>query len=373
MCSNVLIKNRLIRIYGLSLVIAIMVFASAVLANEDQNTSEGNPKMMDNPEPATNDNTHLIPKTEFEGPILEFDFPSLHIGVAEYEEGPTGCTVFYFPNSAKSVVDIRGGMPGTIQGIAAADGGGVSAVCFAGGSLYGLEAATGVSAEIFAQSGYAGVHGVRGAIIYDFFRGNWIYPDKTLGRAALRAAKPGIFPLGPRGAGRSATCGKWLLKPFEWESAGQGGAFRQVGPTKVAVFSVVNSLGAIMDRQGNVVRGHYNPETGKRRTLTEAVNLPSPDDDEANPSVGNTTLTLVVTNQKISVEELRQLAKHVHSSMTRAIYPFHTSADGDVLYAVTTDEVDNPNINNFLLSHIASELAWDAVLNCFEKDAPEKP
>lgn len=372
MCSNALIQDRFMKICGFSLIIAIMVFASAVLANENENTSQRNPKMTDSPEPVTNDNTHLIPKTEFEGPVLEFDFPSLHIGIAEYEEGPTGCTVFYFPNSAKSVVDVRGGMPGTLQGITAADGG-ISAVCFAGGSLYGLEAVTGVSAEIFAQSGYSGVHGVRGAIIYDFFRANWIYPDKTLGRAALRVAKPGIFPLGARGAGRSATCGKWLLKPFERESAGQGGAFRQTGPTKVAVFSVVNSLGAIMDRQGNVVRGHYNPQTGKRHTLTDALNLPPSDDDSENPSVGNTTLTLVVTNQKLNMAELRQLAKHVHSSMTRAIYPFHTSVDGDVLYAVTTDEVDNPDINHFILSHIASELAWDAVLNCFEKDDPEKP
>ena len=372
MCSNTLSENRLMKVYGLSLIIAIMMFPTTMLANENQNTSEGNPKMANNPESVTNDNTHLIPKTEFEGPVLEFDFPSLHIGIAEYEEGPTGCTVFYFPNGAKSVVDVRGGMPGTLQGITAADGG-MSAICFAGGSLYGLEAVTGVSAEIFAQSGYSGVHGVRGAIIYDFFRANWIYPDKTLGRAALRVAKPGVFPLGARGAGRSATCGKWLLKPFEWESAGQGGAFRQTGPTKVAVFSVVNSLGAIMDRQGNIVRGHYNPETGKRHKLTDAVNLPPSDDDGANPSVGNTTLTLVVTNQKISIDELRQLAKHVHSAMTRAIYPFHTSVDGDVLYAVTTDEVDNPGINHFLLSHIASELAWDAVLNCFEKDNPENP
>ena len=320
----------------------------------------------------TSDNTRLIPKTEFEGSVLEFDFPALHIGIAEYEEGPTGCTVFYFPNGAKSVVDVRGGMPRTLQGTAAADGE-MSAVCFAGGSLYGLEAVTGVSAEIFAQSGYSGVYGVRGAIIYDFFRANWIYPDKTLGRAALQVAKPGIFPLGARGAGRSATCGKWLLKPFERERAGQGGAFHQVGPTKVAVFSVVNSLGAIMDRQGNIVRGHYNPQTGKRHTLTDALNLLQSDDDSANPSVGNTTLTLVVTNQKLNIEELRQLAKHVHSSMTRAIYPFHTSVDGDVLYAVTTDEVDNPDINHFVLSHIASELAWDAVLNCFKKDNQGNP
>lgn len=367
MCSDALIENKLMRIYALSLVIAIMAFSTAVLANENENIPQENQKMRDNPEPVTNDNTHLMPKTEFVGPVLQFDFPSLHIGIAEYEEGPTGCTVFYFPNGAKSVVDVRGGLPGTVQGITAADGG-TSAICFAGGSLYGLEAVTGVSAEIFAQSGYSGVHSVRGAIIYDFFRANWIYPDKTLGRAALRAAKPSVFPLGSRGAGRSATCGKWLLKPFEWESAGQGGAFRQTGPTKVAVFSVVNSLGAIMDRKGNVVRGHYNPQTGKRQTLLDTVNLPPSDDESTNPSVGNTTLTLVVTNQKLNMAELRQLAKHVHSSMTRAIYPFHTSADGDVLYAVTTDEVDNPDINHFVLSHIASELAWDAVLNCFEKD-----
>ncbi|MDE0011555.1 MAG: hypothetical protein OXU36_10425 [Candidatus Poribacteria bacterium] len=155
MCSNVLIQDRLLKLCGFPLLITIAVFASAVLANGNENISQRNSKMTDNPEPVTNDNTRLTPKTEFEGPVLEFDFASLYIGIAEYEEGPTGCTVFYFPNGAKSVVDIRGGLPGTLQGITAADGG-VSAICFAGGSLYGLEAVTGVSAEIFAQSGYSG-------------------------------------------------------------------------------------------------------------------------------------------------------------------------------------------------------------------------
>lgn len=98
MCSNTLNENRLMKkIYGLSLIIAIMVFSTTVSANENQNTSEGNPKRANNPEPVTNDNTHLIPKAEFEAPLLEFDFPSLHIGVAEYEAGSTRCTVSYFP------------------------------------------------------------------------------------------------------------------------------------------------------------------------------------------------------------------------------------------------------------------------------------
>ena len=50
---------------------------------------------------------------------------------------------------------------------------------------------------------------VAGAIIFDWGpRDNAVYPDKELGRAALRAAREGVFPLGPHGAGRSATVGK---------------------------------------------------------------------------------------------------------------------------------------------------------------------
>lgn len=58
---------------------------------------------------ATNDNTELVPQTSFVGPALEFDLPELEIGVAEYDEGPTGCTVFHFPNGAATQIDARGG------------------------------------------------------------------------------------------------------------------------------------------------------------------------------------------------------------------------------------------------------------------------
>jgi L-aminopeptidase/D-esterase-like protein len=79
--------------------------------------------------------------------LLEFDFPRLEIGVAEYDERPTGCTVFHFPGGASSSIDVRGGSPGV-------SGAGyelVTAICLAGGSLYGLEAAVGVAAELLAQ------------------------------------------------------------------------------------------------------------------------------------------------------------------------------------------------------------------------------
>lgn len=323
---------------------------------------------MDRP---TNDAVQLTPHTEIEGRFLEFDFPSMLIGVAEYTEGPTGCTVFYFPNGALAAVDVRGGAYATIYTDRAKPGDvPLDAICFAGGSIYGLEAATGVSAELFATRGYStnwlDIALVSGAIIFDYgLRENAIYPDKALGRAALRAARPGMFPQGAHGAGCSATAGKGLPRPeYRGEQSGQGGAFRQVGPTKFAVFTVANPVGAIVDRDGRVVRGNLHVETGTRRAILDGIEerLAGPEAEE--PAPGNTTLTLVVTNQKLVHYQLVQLARLVHTSMYRGIQPFHTVYDGDVLYAATTNEVDNPALDDITLGVIASELAWDAILNC---------
>jgi L-aminopeptidase/D-esterase-like protein len=292
---------------------------------------------------------------------LRFDFSGLRVGIAEYEEGPTGCTVFHLPpGGAACSVDIRGGSPGTIGNYEWAH-----AVCFAGGSLYGLEAACGVAAELMAVRGYTvgwtDVELVLGAIVYDFGRrDNAIYPDHALGRKALRAAQEGVFPLGRRGAGRSVTVGK-TFGLEQGEFSGQGGAFRQIGPTKLAVFTVVNAFGAIVDRDGDVVRGHFDPERGTRTPLVEGLESQLP---RAAP--GNTTLTLVITNQKLGRRELRQLGVQVHGSLGRAIQPFHALVDGDVLYTVSTAEVENDELSSVSLGVLASELAWDAVLSCFD-------
>jgi L-aminopeptidase/D-esterase-like protein len=303
-------------------------------------------------------NAELVPRTEFDGPALRFDFPGLRIGVAEYEEGPTGCTVFRLPpDGAACAIDVRGGSPGTIGSTYEW----THAICFAGGSLYGLEAASGVAAELMAMRGHTvgwdEIELVFGAIIYDFgWRENSIYPDRELGAAALRSAQEGVFPLGARGAGRSATVGK-TFSFAEGEASGQGAAFRRIGETRVAVFTVVNAFGAVVDRDGAVVRGHRDPERGTRTPLVEALEARLP---QAAP--GNTTLTAVVTNQQLDSRSLRQLAVQVHASLARAIQPFHALVDGDVLCTVTTGEVENEELTATSLGVIASELAWDAVL-----------
>ena len=55
---------------------------------------------MANAAPVTNDTARLVAKTTFDVPELRFDFPGLSVGVAAYEAGPTGCTVFHFADDA---------------------------------------------------------------------------------------------------------------------------------------------------------------------------------------------------------------------------------------------------------------------------------
>ena len=68
------------------------------------------------------------------------------------------------------------------------------------------------------------------------------------------------------------------------------------------------------------------------------------------------------TTARLDMRLLRTLARQVHASIARAIQPFHALVDGDVLFAVSTNEVEEPLAESVGLGVVASELAWDAVL-----------
>ena len=311
----------------------------------------------------SNDLLKLVPKTSIRDPKLTFEFSGLKIGVATYEEGPTGCTTFHFDKKAKMVNDFRGGSgPFLINSHLNV----IDAICFTGGSLYGFEAITGITSELLKMQNYKSewftIPLVAGAICYDLgWRKNVIYPDKLLARAAIRTERQGIFPLGNQGAGRATTVGK-LNYPL-LEPGGQGGSFIKIGDTKILFFTVTNSLGALIDKNGFVVRGNYD-RTKDRRFLSKDIIKHY----EVHSYNANTTLNLLVTNQKFSVYELNQIARQVHSSLSKAIDPIHTVDDGDVLFAVTTDEIDNRSLPSSAFGIEASELAWDAILKSFEPD-----
>ena len=147
--------------------------------------------------------------TAFDGPAVGFEFPGLRIGVAEYAEGPTGFTVFQPPNGGPMAVDVRGGSVGVVGDCY----GWAHGVCLAGGSLYGLEAAGGVMAELAAQREYTTAFTqfplVAGAIIdcsstmvrgcVDRETGQRTHPDQLAGEWARH-----VFPVESTSSGDAA-------------------------------------------------------------------------------------------------------------------------------------------------------------------------
>lgn len=318
--------------------------------------------------------------------VLEFDWPTIRIGTGQYEEGPTGVTVINFTRRVHGAVDVRGGGPGTVNsdylriGYAVPE---LDAVVFSGGSWYGLESTTAVATALkddgIRDGTWTNLSLSVGAIVYDFGerRLNELYPDKRLAQAALRVAQPGRFPLGAHGAGRFVKTGGL----FDCDAhSGQGAAFRQIGELKIAAFVVVNALGVVTQRDGRVAACYR--DAGWPQDLRAAdllANYPASRKPgsklapAANDARRNTTIGLIVTNQRLDRPQLERLAAQVHTSMARALQPFATEFDGDVLYAVSTGELDRPvdesDVTNIDLDVIASELMWDAILS----SVPEQP
>jgi L-aminopeptidase/D-esterase-like protein len=115
-------------------------------------------------------------------------------------------------------------------------------------------------------------------------------------------------------------------------------------------------------RDGRVVRGGLDPVTGTRRSYADLLAAQGDAAAAPTPTLGHTTLTLVVTNAALELAALRQIGRQVHSALGRAIQPFHTAYDGDVLFAASTGAHHETTLDGPSMGVLASELAWDAVL-----------
>ena len=322
---------------------------------------------------------------------LHFDFPGVEVGVAEHEQGPTGVTVVHFSKPVTVAVDVRGGAPGTMNTELlrlSYERPLVGAITIAGGWVYGLGAASGVASALKERTPDAGKWErqviVVAADIFDLGARRYTTntPDEQLGRRALESARPGVFPLGARGAGRLAMQGSFY---GDWQHSGQGAALRQSGPIKTLVFTVVNAYGSIVDRDGRVQRCSHplNGDCGPiahridaylRGLAPQAPGGKSEASGAAEPvAATNTTITVVVTNQKLPFWSLQRLAVQVHNSMGRGIQPFGTQYDGDTLFAASTGELDGGSLSNEDLALLASETAWDAVLASLPELPPPGP
>ncbi len=299
--------------------------------------------------------------------LFQYDFGDFAVGTAEHPHAATGCTAFRFPDSYLGAVDARGGAVavGDLLSLSlentwgAADG-----LMFAGGSSYGLAAAEGAKAAIMKErksSDFLQIPAVPAAIVYDFRdRKDTFYPDATLGREAWESAIANQVWIGARGAGRNVSVGK-VLGRNGVEPSGQGASFTSFRGVKVFALSVVNSAGCIVNREGKVIAGNFDPATGQRVSTREGLIAGSVD------SPGNTTISVLITNAKLDRVQLHRLCASVHMGLGRVIEPYATGSDGDVMFAFTSGKVDLPvNLSQSALAAIGAWTAQDAVLSAIE-------
>src|SRR5215213_4382059 len=103
------------------------------------------------------------------------DVRGIEVGHAQDEEALTGCTVILCRKGAAAGVDVRGGAPGTretnlLDPVSVVDK--IHGVVLAGGSAFGLDAASGVmryleEQKIGFETGATKVPIVPAAILYD--------------------------------------------------------------------------------------------------------------------------------------------------------------------------------------------------------------
>jgi L-aminopeptidase/D-esterase-like protein len=262
--------------------------------------------------------------------------------------GLTGCTVVVPPPGNVAAAAVRGGGPGTretdlLQPQAHVEG--VSAVLLTGGSAFGLAAAQGVVAWCERRGLGYGRFGrpipiVPAAVLFDLAVGDWeARPGPAEGEAACLAASTAEGPLGNVGAGMGATVGK-TAGPEHMTKGGLGWAVVEAGPVTVGALAAVNAGGDVLDEDGSVLAGARVPG-GARAAIRERLAEPGPDGEIRPEPVppGNTTLGVVATNATLTKGEVHRVAVQAHDGMARAIYPVHTSFDGDTVFAVAVPRV----------------------------------
>jgi L-aminopeptidase/D-esterase-like protein len=263
--------------------------------------------------------------------------------------GLTGCTVIVPPPGNVAAASVRGGGPGTretdlLQPQAHVQG--VSAVLLTGGSAFGLAAAQGVVAWCERRGLGYGRFGrpipiVPAAVLFDLMVGDWeARPGPAEGEAACLASSTADGPLGNVGAGMGATVGK-TAGPEHMTKGGLGWVVVEAGPVTVGALAAVNAGGDVLAEDGTVLAGARVPG-GARTALLERLASPGPDGEvrsEPVPPGGSTTLGLVATNAVLSKGEAHRVAVQAHDGMARAIFPVHTSFDGDTVFTVAVPRV----------------------------------
>jgi L-aminopeptidase/D-esterase-like protein len=309
------------------------------------------------------------------------DVRGIEVGHAQDEEALTGCTVILCRKGAVAGVDVRGGAPGTretdlLNPINLVEK--VHAIVLAGGSAFGLDAASGVMRyleenKIGFNTGVAKVPIVPSAILYDLSLGRAdVRPDSAMGFRAAASARDLTASSPPAegnvGTGTGASVGKMFGMTLAMKS-GLGTASMHIGGgVIVGAIVAVNAWGDVIDpATGEIVAGLRSGKVGPLKVgkgiqfadTLAMMKTPMGRGVLGFASHGNTVIGVVATNAKLTKAQATKVAQMAQDGVARTIRPAHTMLDGDVIFALSTG---NKKVDVSSIGAFAAEVMAQAIL-----------
>jgi len=306
------------------------------------------------------------------------DVPGIKVGHAQDDEALTGCTVVLCEKGAVGGVDQRGGAPGTretdlLRPMHMVEK--AHAIVLAGGSAFGLDAATGVmkyleEKKIGVNTGVALVPIVPAAILFDLAIGSPTRrPDAEMGYQACVKASSAAVQQGNFGAGLGATVGKILGMGQSMKSGIGSASISLGGGLIVSALIAVNAFGDILEpRSSKIIAGARTLKKGPVKVgegelfadtlqILQTIAGRTIMDFASNQ---NTVIGVIATNAKLTKEEANKVAQMAHNGLALTIRPAHTMFDGDTLFTLATGE-KKADVN--IVGAYAIEATAQAIVN----------
>jgi len=296
------------------------------------------------------------------------DVAGIEVGHFTDTRRPTGCTVIMAREGAVGGVDVRGAAPGTRETDLLAPTNlvdRVHGILLAGGSAWGLDAATGVvqwmeERGIGFPVGPARLPLVPGAVLFDLLVGDAsIRPDAAAGYRACELASTRPPAEGNVGAGAGASVGK-IFGIERAMKGGIGSASVTVEGITVGAIIACNALGDVIDPDTALPLAGARTRGGKalldsRRALLRGE-APKP-----HLAGTNTTIGVIATDAVLTKAQASRLATVGHDGLARSINPVHTMSDGDTLFALGTGRAGK-SLGMMVLGTMAAEAVAMAVV-----------
>ena len=278
------------------------------------------------------------------------DVVGVRVGHHTDPDAGTGCTVVLCEDGAVGGVAVLGAFPGSRElGMLAPTSvdSVVHAVLLTGGTVFGLDAASGIVHWLEARRkgyrlGRIYVPRVPAAVIFDLgFINHRIRPTAQDGATACDGALDSASPEGTVGAGTGATVGK-LTELKRAMKGGFGTASVDLGDGVIVAAAVVtNSIGGVYDPStGELLAGPRGAEGAMIDPLKLIVS-----DAYTTPKWAagtNTTIGVIATSARLTTVQANRLAKVGHDGIAMAVRPAHMQYDGDTLFAIGTGATETP-------------------------------